>query len=310
MSFHKAVLQTKNIRKELSRYLAGYGRGERASLTLSGTLTVEAALVLPFFLMISLCFMSLFYIIQFQLQLQAAMDSAVQKAASYYYAAELIRGDENTAEEINGAAEIGSELLTVGITAAYLRTEILLQMDERIFERAHVWGGKAGLTFLQSEFPNEDGAIDLVVSYQIEFPFLPGSSTWMVMSQRSRRMAWTGSVRWSSKDRGDGEEDQTIVYITEHGSVYHVDLNCTHLRLNIKSVRPDEVVSLRNKNGECYSPCEKCKETMAGFYLYVTESGERYHYNLRCSGLTRNIQPVAISEVNGRAACSRCGGKD
>lgn len=307
MSFHKGVSQTcMNKRKELSRCRAWYSRSEETSLTSSGSLTVEAALILPFFLMVLLGFLSLFYIMQFQLQLQAAMDLAVQKAASYYYAVELIQGEEDTADDINGTAGISTDLLKGGITAAYLRAEIMSQLEDEIFDRAHIWGGKAGLTFLQSKFPDESGAIDLVVSYQVEIPFLPGESAWMLMSQRSRRMAWTGSTRWVSSDNKENSDD-TVVYVTEYGSVYHMDLNCSYLRLNIQSVRPDEVASLRNKSGGKYNLCEKCGNTIAGFYVYITESGDRYHYKLRCPGLTRNIKPVMLSEVREKSACSRCG---
>ena len=73
MTVHEAVSQTyKNIRKELSRYQAGYGGNEESSLTLPASLTVEASLMLPLFLMIILSFLSLFHIMSFQLQLQSA----------------------------------------------------------------------------------------------------------------------------------------------------------------------------------------------------------------------------------------------
>ena len=307
MTVHEAVSQTyKNIRKELSRYQAGYGGNEESSLTLPASLTVEASLMLPLFLMIILSFLSLFHIMSFQLQLQSAMDCAVQKAASYYYAVQLAGKNEDAADSINEAASMERELITGGITAAYLRAEIISNMDNKIFERAHIWGGKAGLTFLQSSFPNEKEEIDLVVTYQVEIPFLPGENAWMLMSQRSCRRAWTGSVRWSSNDGETNEE--AIVYVTEHGSVYHTDLNCSHLRLNIKSVLPSEIATLRNGSGGKYYLCEKCQDSIAGFYFYITEKGDHYHYKLQCSGLTRKIRPVALSEVSDRSVCSRCKG--
>ncbi len=309
MSFYQAVRTIyKNKRKELSRYQMVYSQSKEASLTASGSLTVESALVLPFVLMILMSFLFLFYVMRFQLELQGAMDHAVQRASAYYYAAELADGRETETEKMNGADGITKDLLRGGITEAYLRAEILIQMKDKSFERAFVWGKKAGLSFLQSEFPDEDGMIDLVVSYRIKIPFLPGEKASLFMSQRSRRKAWTGSVRWSSQEDEDAQEEDVIVYVTEHGSVYHRELTCSHLRLNISSVRPDEIAQLRNISGGKYYQCEKCQDVIAGFYLYITESGDRWHTKLQCSGLTRNIKQIKQSEVGARPPCSRCGG--
>ncbi len=312
MSFHRAVHKICNIkRKELSRYQILYGLRVKASLAFSGSLTVETAIVLPLFLIVMLSFLSLFSVIQFQAELQAAMDHAVQKAAVYYYAIDLIQNNEEAADEVAGANGISRELLTGGITDLYLRAEILSEIDEKVFERARVWGKKAGLSFLQSKFPDNEGVIDLVVSYQIQLPFLPSEKARLFMSQRSRRMAWKGSLRWKN-EQGDGEEEteETIVYVTETGKVYHLELTCSYLRLNIRSVRPDEVASLRNKSGGKYTACEKCGNDIVGFYVYITDSGDRYHNKLQCSGLTRNINRVLLSEVETLPPCSRCGKAD
>ena len=96
------------------------------------------------------------------------------------------------------------------------------------------------------------------------------------------------------------------VYVTETGLVYHRDYHCTHLELSIHMVLQSEIESLRNEGGGKYHPCQHCMKG-AGGGVYITDTGDRYHSSLSCSGLKRTIYAVPLSEVAGKGACSRCG---
>lgn len=295
------------MRKELSRCRFLHNAGKRASVIppagfRAGSLTVEAALVLPLFLIVMNSFLILFQVMIFQVHLQAAMDCAVQKASAYYYAVEQIQKGED-ADTVEEAGELGRELLTWGITAAYLKGQIFAEMDERFWEAPWLQGGRSGLTLLQSRFPDEEGAIDLVVSYRIRLPFWPGRIGTVVMSQRSRRMVWTGTVRWRPKEE---EQSEKMVYVTENGSVYHLNPDCSHLHLSIQTVWKEELSGLRNQNGGKYNACERCVRLQNVLYVYITDSGDRYHNSLSCPGLVRNIRRVPLSGLS-LPPCSRCG---
>ena len=60
-----------------------------------------------------------------------------------------------------------------------------------------------------------------------------------------------------------GEEQEEYVYITENGTVYHRERNCTHLTLSIELAGKDEVGQLRNESGGKYYPCENAAATAA-----------------------------------------------
>ena len=101
-----------------------------------------------------------------------------------------------------------------------------------------------------------------------------------------------------------GIRDEGVVYITETGLVYHRDYHCTHLDLSIRMVSSEEVKRLRNKSGGKYHTCERCKGGTGG--VYITDTGNRYHSSLSCSGLKRTVYAVPLSEIAGKRACSKC----
>lgn len=79
---------------------------------------------------------------------------------------------------------------------------------------------------------------------------------------------------------------------------------------SVRSVAKTQLGELRNSSGGIYHLCERCG-WMPGNdgNCYVTDYGDRYHTSLSCSGLKRKVYTVPLSEVKGKGACSKCGGK-
>ncbi len=123
------------------------------------------------------------------------------------------------------------------------------------------------------------------------------------MVQRAVTRKWVG---W----KGETEEtEDSWVYISETGTVYHRSRACTHLKLSIRCVSGIDINILRNENGEKYRRCYRCAEqNLTRGKVYITDEGECYHADLNCSGLKRTVRRVHLSEVAGWPCCSRCGG--
>lgn len=68
----------------------------------------------------------------------------------------------------------------------------------------------------------------------------------------------------------DGDElKKGYVYITPHEAVYHKDLSCTHLSLDISV--DEDVEKYRNKRTQ-YKPCDKCtKHEKGDFPVYISQ---------------------------------------
>ncbi len=101
--------------------------------------------------------------------------------------------------------------------------------------------------------------------------------------------------------------DMEYVYITDDSEVYHLDRECSHIRLTVMQTDPQEVVSLRNSSGGRYRPCGICHSSLSDAVLYVTSDGDRYHNSISCSALKRTVRAIRKSETGDRRPCRRCG---
>lgn len=202
-----------------------------------GSLTVEAALILPFFMMVLFFLFSLFY--------------------QYSVAADLKTG---------AAAEAKKTALAVGILGTETAGDITICRSEEL-----------------------EG---------IQNPLFSGKRK---ITQSAVCRPWIGFTKL--------EEQETYVYITPEGSVYHLTADCTHLELSIHTVSLKSAKTMKNQYGESYKKCELCKE-VPGNIVYITEEGNRYHSRRGCSGLKRTVRLVPLRSVLERSCCLRCREKE
>lgn len=147
----------------------------------------------------------------------------------------------------------------------------------------------------------EEECIDLLYPYKVEpFVSMVGfSEFWMYSRMRTR--AWTGYDVETVY-----EEEEDMVYITEHGEVYHLTKSCSYLKLSIRAVDIDFVEGLRNADGACFYACEQCGKQCTNT-VFITSYGNRYHATLQCSSLKRKIREIPLSDVGNRNVCKKCG---
>lgn len=298
----KGSARAKMIKKEKSRY---QNHNRSYCCAKAGSLTVEAAIALPFFIMALMAVCSFFSLQVLHIRLQAAMEYAAGRASAYYYALE--HAQEALSIGTEDSDDVAFILSRGAVTAAYLKGKVTAEVGEDYLNRSWLENGSSSLGILGSSFPDSSGNIDFVLTYRVRIPFLPGSLGKISITQRTCRRVWSGI---SGKDRDEQDIEDTMVYVTETGSVYHLSLSCSYLKLSIKYVSKKEAEGLRSSDGSKYYACERCDPTEDTQFVYLTEDGDRYHSDINCSSLKRGIRTVALSSLQGWRACSRCGGRE
>lgn len=274
--------RSNSVRKPLSKYACRISvknlSNEAPLCARQGSLTLEAAVVIPFvagFLAILLMF---FRVLQVETEVYGALSYASRKTAAMTLAEE-------------------SEAAELAMAEVYFR----YALSEYELPETYVKGGAYGISLLGSDFSGE--YVRLQAVYRISFPVAFFAIDGISIFQESKSRKWTGSD-------GSGTEEDPWVYVTETGSVYHTTTGCSYLDLSIKSVNYAEIQGLRNKNGHKYYACELCAaDILSGETVYITDYGTVYHTDINCSGLKRTIYQVRLSEIGDKAACSKCGAK-
>jgi hypothetical protein len=217
-----------------------------------------------------------FRVLQVEVQVQEALDYASRKTACE-------------------ACTISSDVALQASAEGFFRKEL----SQYTLPAKYVRGGSVGISLLGSSY--ENNMVSLRATYTMKVPI--GFFGWkgVVVAQGSQVHKWTG-------DRDDGEQTD-YVYVTETGTVYHRNRNCSYLDLSIQSVNMANIGSLRSKNGNKYYACSDCAagKTTSGS-VYITNYGTCYHTKLSCSGLKRTVYLIPITEVGSKGPCSRCGG--
>lgn len=243
----------------------------------SGSLTVEAAIVLPLYLIGMMTMISLIYMLKFYLvTAQAVVDVGQELAVS------CVDGHNIAISEVE--------------------EQIISKINQNDTSYAFIKNGENGLLFDKSRL-NDTEYLEIVVDYV----FIPlGINMFglaeLPICQRSLVHIWNGYGRgYLEYDEGE------YVYITADSLVYHKNRECTYLRLSVRQVIAEEIESLRNKSGAKYYSCEICHSNLSDGILYVTSDGNRYHNRVSCGGLKRTVRAVRLQDIPERRPCSRCG---
>jgi hypothetical protein len=285
-------------------------KGIRASLT------VEAALVMPIFLYFMLAFLYFLQVFSLQEQLQAAMTKMGLNLAktAYIYSDFIDSEDAQAFDQTIFGKELDinlQEITSAAMNGSLLKLYAGKYIDMDKINHSCIKDGFEGISFFYSRILNEEECIDIIAKYRISIPIRLFIIDDMQIIQRVRLRGWTGYEVSAKYSMEEVETQDKTVYITETGSVYHYDKNCSHIKLSVQSVfgLPSE---LRNNYGGKYYPCEVCitgTENEYGAY-FITSDGTRYHSRRDCSGIKRNVKEIKLSEIDGKKPCKRCGSKE
>lgn len=273
-------------------------KSKRSKVTLSGAMTLEASIALPLFIFFFLNIMSAIMILGIQSELEAELHQTGSEIA-------LRAFDIRQGEQIlGGDADFDGGILESGGYTVYAAEKIKNDMKNRL-SKSPVMDGAGSLNFLSSRVMQDGDIIDIVVRYKAHpVVSLIGFKNFDVES-RFYGHAWTGYDIGAGSDTEELTEE--MVYVTEHGEVYHRNVDCKYLKTSAKSIPFSGIDDHRSVDRRKYYPCEYCGQGVSGGNVFITSYGDRYHGKVDCPGLKRKIYTISIFEVGGRSPCSACG---
>lgn len=253
-------------------------RKERASaFTSKGSLTMEAAIVVPIFFFAMLCLAYLLEMMAIQTTMQNALYSVGKEAARIVYSGNYV-------------------------TEHALERQIVEHIGSERLESSLIRGGANGIDCKGTRCNRITGVMDLRVQYQVVIPVPMFGLTPITCEEELRVKGWIGYVPTMTDETG-----QVMVYVTDTGIVYHADATCTYLDMSVRSVSLEQVEELRNQSGGIYYACESCGQKERDENIcYITDYGTRYHTSLECKKIKRNIYAISIDEAYGLGGCSKC----
>lgn len=170
--------------------------------------------------------------------------------------------------------------------------------------------GEAGASGNAAASEAADGDIsyiDLFEPFSFSWPAPMFGIPDLKVSLRARVGVWSGGG--IPTDGSGAESDDGYVYVTNNRSVYHTHADCTHLELAVFAVPMNEISSMRSADGRKYKPCRGFPKGYTGT-VYAAARGEYYYPNATYASLTRHVQMVKKTEVEGLHECSRCAARD
>lgn len=299
----------------------------------TGSVTVETALVLPVFLCVLCGLMLLGSLLLTEARIQYALARTADVYAAQYAVERLADNQGGSGSSSTGSGSLsagqaggsgsgdGSGSLSASQTGSASLSERVRGLADGLLQKAGlqavfhsvyeetsmdeicIRGGRAGIRLSVSSQGEEDATLKVSASYRLKIgiPFV-GEYSFARQAQSMQRV-FCGYV-----EHGDGKtgaDSQGVVYVAEHGSVYHTSLSCTHICRRISGSSVDRILS-----GKKYQACDKCiHEGERPSVLYVTPYGEKYHSSLSCSGLKRTVKAIPKEEAEGMRMCSRCAAK-
>lgn len=273
------------------------GRYQNASLT------VEASVAFPVFFFAVLYLIQMFSVLRAEVVIAEAGITSARDAAAFSYAAERLADGENA------VAETLQELFDQKLVRDATMTGVFYaRCNQEVLKHARVAQGFSGM-WVNTEDVGERVQAEIYYWVKPSTVLGPARGGFYVMRLVYRN--WTGEGGTAGED-GDGTTGSEVVYMTEHGTVYHSNKNCSHIKIEVKAVALGGIGEERNSSGGKYSACEFCSPVWkVGGTVYITEYGTRYHALSSCSAIKRNVKECSLEEVKqSYNACSRCKTKE
>lgn len=246
-------------------------------IKIKGSMSLEAAFALPFFLLLLL---DLFQVID-MIRLQTAVSWNLHQIGNDICMYGCLAEEEFANGEgiVDAAGEIGFSYL-------YVKGQI----EEQIVFPGEVFFSTVSIL--------DKGEVCLALTFQYPLLVPVGNRDSVWLQSRFEGLAWLGSEEQFGGD---------WVYVTDTGDVYHPFRDCTYLNLSVQKIPASDFEILLAATEEKLQACTLCKDDKSGV-IYLTVEQGRYHLDENCGSLKRTISIQSLNEAQKNLKlCTRCG---
>ncbi len=315
-----------HIQKEQKPLRAGNLCGRKRA-SQAASITLEAALIIPFFLIFFVGLLSMFEMLRLQNSMEIGLHQVGKKISYSAFEAEMITEvglDVLKAHDSNGkiteaVSKIKSvESMALPVVDASLSWFMLKDYlsESRILESPIIKKGALGVdnVIVPIAFKKDYVALEsgCMVHPYYNNVFKIGE---IKLEARYFGHKWTGfeidTGEESKEEEPKKEEPEEYVYMvkTEKENVFHCSRDCQYLKHTVHQTSSEKLSSLRNKQKRKYYPCKKCKPEGCST-IYYTDAGIAYHSSKDCTAIeTKKVQtlPRKKAEEISKGPCSKCG---
>ena len=269
---------------------------------LKGSLTIEASIAFPIFIMVSYTLISIISVLNLQLSMQIALEETVRDTSKSAYITSLfLRADENDKTEICEKDPSITEHLTASFISSSLLKSSFTKNNNSIVNSPLIKNGENGISFLSTSIDLDAGIADVIMSYQVNLPFIPEGFYHINLTNRCYVHLYTG--RELSKNQATTD---TYVYYTSYGNVFHFNRYCQYLLDYTEAINYKKVNPIISSCKECVNQTKDELNTNNPI-VYITESKRCYHLSLNCPGFTGNVFRTQYSSLNETdKICEKC----
>lgn len=261
------------------------------SYTSEGSLSIEAALIIPIFMFVIMSVLSFVEILRLQMKVDNAMQQCAKELSVYGYAFQEFGG--GVMEDLPVSAE-------ALFSETYIKNRIISEAGEDYLKESPLESNS--FHFAGSRIMEND-RIEIHCSYYVTPFFSLSPQMGFLVGTTAVARAFTGYDNTAAVSMEDKEE---YVFVTPNGTAYHRNRGCPYLDLTIEKVFAAEVPGLRNEDGSIYSRCPVCGSEAGGSVVFITKYGDKYHNDILCSGLKRTIEAIPVSQTGSRTPCIKC----
>lgn len=273
---------------------------ERTSLSALASITVEASIILPFFILILSTIIYLFSILYTQTIFQERLSEVSREISSIAYAStsffSMNEEEQTQASSLSGDifSDIGYSLISIPIIESKFKNSNITDF----LNNSYIINKNSGLAFYKSNIDIDKNELNIVLSYSIKIPFLPKEITIPITQVCCSKFYLGVSITPAENDT------DIYVYICNGSTVYHTNKYCSYL-LKYVSIYPKDYHT-GIPNIPCSACCNRDFFSYDTYYI-VDDVNGRAHSTLDCRIIRRNIYRIPVDEVDAsRHLCERC----